>query len=147
MFLNSVSCTLLENNANLCADRAFFLNFVWLSSVHRLTYTYIHNTHMYTYTYISTCIYGIQHWRTLRSSYRKFAWVEFEPTITEFRSDDLTDWANRPWVQLALRENFVQSLQLHLFVQCSFWLLSSTYIYVYTDSCCHISRRNQCGWG
>ena len=45
----------------------------------------------------------IYHWRILWSSYRKLAWVGFEPMTTEFRSDALTDWAIRPWVQLALR--------------------------------------------
>ena len=34
--------------------------------------------------------YGIHHWRTLWSSYRKLAWVGFEPTTTEFRSEALT---------------------------------------------------------
>ena len=63
--------------------------------------------------------YGIHYWRILRSSYRKLAWVGFEPTTTEFRSDALTDWAIRPWIQLALRANFVQLLQFHLFVECS----------------------------
>ena len=43
----------------------------------------------------------------------------FERTTTEFRSNALTDWAIRPWVQLPLRANFVQLLQFHLFVQCS----------------------------
>ena len=37
--------------------------------------------------------YNIHHWRILRSSYRKLAWVGFEPTTTEFRSDALTNWA------------------------------------------------------
>ena len=64
-------------------------------------------------------IYVIHHWRIFRSSCRKLAWVGFEPTTTEFCSDALTDWAIRPWVQLALRANFVQLLQFHLFVQCS----------------------------
>ena len=41
----------------------------------------------------------------------------FDPTTTEFRSNALTDWATRPWVQLARRANFVQLLQFHLFVQ------------------------------
>ena len=50
------------------------------------------------------------------SSYRKFARVGSEPTTTEFRSDTLTDWTIRPWVQLALRANFVQPLQF----QCLF---------------------------
>ena len=47
------------------------------------------------------------------------AWVGSEPMTTEFRSDTLTDWAIRPWPQLALRANFVQLLQFYLFVQCS----------------------------
>ena len=68
---------------------------------------------------LSIYIYGIHHWRIFRSSYRKLAWVGFEPTTTEFRSDALTDWAIRPWVQLALRANFVHLLQFHLSVQCS----------------------------
>ena len=43
------------------------------------------NIYIYMYIYI----YGIHHWRIFRSSYRKFAWVKFEPTTTEFRSDAL----------------------------------------------------------
>ena len=46
--------------------------------------------------------YSIHHWSIFRSSYRKLAWVEFEPTTNEFRSEPITDWAIRPWVQLAL---------------------------------------------
>ena len=45
--------------------------------------------------------YDIHHWRILWSSYREFAWVEFEPGTTELRSDALTDWAITPWVQYA----------------------------------------------
>ena len=51
--------------------------------------------------------YGIYHWRILWRSYRKLAWVVFEPATTEVRSDALTNWAIRPWVQVALRANFV----------------------------------------
>ena len=76
--------------------------------------------------------YGIHHWRIFRSSYRKLAWVGFEPTTTEFRSDALTDWAIRPWVQLALRANFVQLLQFYLFVQR--WRFISVFAFV----SCHI---------
>ena len=36
--------------------------------------------------------------------------VGFEPTTTEFRSDALTEWGIRPWVQLALRFHFIFSL-------------------------------------
>ena len=53
--------------------------------------------------------YGIHHWWILWSSYRKLTWVGFEPTTTEFRSDALTDWAIRSWVQLALRANYSYS--------------------------------------
>ena len=42
-------------------------------------------------TWTNTC--GIHHWRIIWSSYRKLAWVGFEPMITEFFSDALTDWA------------------------------------------------------
>ena len=75
-----------------------------------------------------TDTYGIHHWRILRSSYRKLAWVGFEPTTTEFRSDALTDWAIRPWVQLALRANFVQLLQFHLFVQFSRFISAIAFV-------------------
>ena len=57
--------------------------------------------------------YGIHPWRVLWSSYRNLAWVGFEPTTTEFRSEALTDWAIRPWVRLALRVNSVQLPQFH----------------------------------
>ena len=82
---------------------------------------YVINYNIYILTYIY--IYSIHHWRIFRSSYRKLAWVGFEPTTTEFRSDAVTDWAIRPWVQLALRANFVQLLQFHLFVQCSLFFV------------------------
>ena len=62
-------------------------------------------------TFFLLYIYGIHYRRILWSSYRKLAWVGFEPTTTEFRSDALTDWTIKPWVQLALRANSVQLLQ------------------------------------
>ena len=62
------------------------------------------------------------------SSYRKLAWVGFEPTTTEFRSDALTDWAIRPWVQLTFRANFVQLLQFHLLFQCSQFILAIAFV-------------------
>ena len=68
-------------------------------------YLYIHNIYIYIYIYITyiymslyICmlyIYGFHHWRILWSSYRKLAWVGFEPTTTEFHSDPLIDWAFR----------------------------------------------------
>ena len=73
-------------------------------------------------------IYGIHHWMILESSYRKLAWVGFEPRNTEFRSDALADWAIRPLVQLALRANFVQLLQFHLFAQCSRFISAIAFV-------------------
>ena len=67
--------------------------------------------------------YGIHHWRILWSSYRKLAWVEFEPTTTEFCSDTLTNWAIRPRVQLVLRAIFVQLLQFHCLFSVRFLFL------------------------
>ena len=49
--------------------------------------------------------YVIHHWRVFRSSYRKLAWVGFEPTISEFHSDALNVWAIRPWVWLSLSQS------------------------------------------
>ena len=40
-------------------------------------------------------IYGMHPRKILWSSYRKLAWVGFEPTTTEFHSDPLIDWAFR----------------------------------------------------
>ena len=65
-------------------------------------------------------IYNIHHWSILWSSYRKFTWVEFEPTTTEFCSEILTDWALRSWVQLVVRTNFVKLLQSHLLSSAKF---------------------------
>ena len=42
-------------------------------------------------------------------------------TTTEFRSGVLTDWAIMPWVQLALRANFLQPLQFHHLFSVAFY--------------------------
>ena len=84
----------------------------------------IYHTHMYIYIYIyiyvciccicicCICMYMLFTTEVALESCL-LAWVGFEPTTTEFRSYALTDWAIRPWVQLALRANFVQLLQFH----------------------------------
>ena len=56
----------------------------------------------------------------------------FEHTTTGFRSDALTNWAIRPWFQLALRANFVQLLRFHR-------LFSVTFHFGY---CLHQSPRS-----
>ena len=58
-------------------------------------------------------IYRNQNLQNLWSSYRKLLWERFEPTITEFRSDALTDWTITSWAQLAFRAIFIQLLQFH----------------------------------
>ena len=91
--------------------------YVW--HMYSMYILYIYEYHiLYIYIYI----YGIHHCMIFRSSYRKLVRVGFEPTNTEFRSDDQTDWVIRPRVQLALRANFLQPLQFHLFVQCSHFM-------------------------
>ena len=57
---------------------------------------------------------SIQAWMILRSSYINFAWVTFEPTTTKFQSDAPANWAIIPWVQIALRTNFVHLFQFNL---------------------------------
>ena len=44
----------------------------------------------------------------------------FEPSTTAFRSDALTDWAIRQWVQLALRVSLVRLLQFHCLFNVTF---------------------------
>ena len=39
--------------------------------------------------------YGIHNWMILRSSYKKMAWMGFEPTTYKFCSDALANWATR----------------------------------------------------
>ena len=95
----------------------------WFLSI----YLYLTYLSIYLYIYLYICkyiyyiyiisihiihIYILYIW-IIWSSYRKLAWVGFEPTTTEFRSDAPTDCAIRPRVQFALRANFVQLLQFH----------------------------------
>ena len=64
--------------------------------------------------------YGIQHWQILRSTYRKVGWVESESMTTDFHSNALRESATRPWVQLALRNNFLQLLEFHRLFSATF---------------------------
>ena len=77
-------------------------------------------SHMSVAEWVDT--YGIHHRRIFWSCYRKLAWVGFLHKTTEFRSDPITDWAIRPWVQLALRANLVQLLQFHAVLSVTFEL-------------------------
>ena len=43
----------------------------------------------------------------------------------------LTDWATWPWLQLALRANFVQLLQFHLSAQCSRSISAFAFVSLY----------------
>ena len=97
---------------------------------------------IYKYMFVSVSIYlSITAEQILSVAIERWPefWTEFsEPMLTEFCSDALTNWAIRPWVQLAHWANFVQLLQFHVFVQSqiSFWLLPSsvaTFANVVTD--------------
>ena len=83
-----------------------------------------------------TDTYGIHHWRILWSSYRKLAWVGFEPMISEFRSDALTDWAIRPWVQYNLHAYIYIYIYTYMYV--CMYNKYITYIYIYVCVCIYI---------
>ena len=115
-------CTRYSIFANLFHVNFFYIYIyicIYRIYIYKHIYIYIciyriYISYMYVYIYIY--IYNIHHWRIIWSSSsgsRKLAWVGFEPMTTEFRSHLLTDWAITPWVQLALRTNFVQLLQFH----------------------------------
>ena len=70
--------------------------YLWCNTVNTHINTHILWINMYIiyiYIYIYICIYIYiytwcnHHWRILWSSYRKSAWVGFEPMTTEFRSN------------------------------------------------------------
>ena len=44
------------------------------------------------------------------------AWVGFEPTTSEFSSDALTDWAVRPWVQLAIYTHGYIYIYIYIYI-------------------------------
>ena len=115
------SCYILLTDQILWTDCCYFLRF-W-------TIQYFILFFCITICTLNICIYiyGIHHRRILWSSYRKLAWVGFEPTTTEFHSDALTDWAIRPWVQLALSQ-LCTPTPISSFAQChiSFRLLPSS---------------------
>ena len=105
--------------------------------------------YIYIYIYIKTVCWNVKKCLFIWRSYRKLAWVGFEPTTTEFRSDALTDWAIRPWVQLALRANFFTATPISWLVQChiSFRLFIFVICHVYlikvfcrwSHECCGMS--------
>ena len=99
---------------------------------------------VYIYIYIYIYIYGILYWRIFRSSYRKFVWVVFEPTTTEFRSNALSDWGIRPWVQVAGKTDFLQLLQFHPFIQCPRFISVSQVITLVADSSVYMQSWKQC---
>ena len=71
---------------------------------------------------------GIQHWRIFRSSYGNLAWVGFEPMRNKIHSGALTNWVIKPWVEFTLRAIFLQLLSFHLFVQCSHFVSTFTFV-------------------
>ena len=83
----------------------------------------------------------------LRSSYRSWIWVGFNPTTTESCSGTLTNRAIRSWVQLAFRANFVQQLQFHLlFSVISFRLLPSSVARFYLIEFCRGYHMSVAEW-
>ena len=126
-----------------CFFRTYFIytNIYYIIFIYLYIYLHIYLFYIYNSIYVYICytcilymvLYMVFFTEGLRSSYRKLAWVGFEPATTEFRSDALTDWTIRSWVQLALRANFVQVLQFHLFFQCSRFI--SVFVFVSHHIC------------
>ena len=71
---------------------------------------------------------NIHHWRILGTSFRTLTWVALETATSEPFSDTLTNWTIRPYVQFALRANFVLPIQFHYLFSVKFhfgrWLPS-----------------------
>ena len=76
-------------------------------------------------------IYDIHHWSIFWSTHRKLAWVGFAPMTIKFCSEAQTNGVIRPWVQLALRTNFVQLLQFYRLFSATFHLGYYLYIIIY----------------
>ena len=106
----------LGNYWNIAKQTATQMRNIWIFSLFQLLLLSLSTKILWLTTIEKLCIiyiYGIHHWRIIWSSYRDLAWVGFEPTTTEFRSDVLTGSEIRQWAQLALRANLVQLLQFH----------------------------------
>ena len=122
-----------------CNFKKSYLNIIYIYMF--IPYIYIVYMYIYIYIYIyiyTIYIYGINHRRIFRSSYRKTTWMGFKPMTTEFHWDALTDWAIRPWVQLALSQ-LCTALHFHLFVQCSHFISAIAFIVTFALS--EISHR------
>ena len=66
-------------------------------------------------------VYGIHHRRIFEIAIE--SWPEWDLNPWPLNSvQTLTNWAIRPWVQFAVRANFVQLLQFHLSIQCSHFI-------------------------
>ena len=72
--------------------------------------------------------YGIHHRRVFRSSYRKLAWVGFEPTTTEFCWDTLNDWAIGSWVHIFI---FIYIICIYIYIYIIYILYILCYILLY----------------
>ena len=78
------------------------------SSVSTIWSTFSVHNHMSVVEWAD--IYDAPHWRIPWSTYRKLAWVGFDPATAEPHSDALTDWAFQSRFQLSLWAIFVQPL-------------------------------------
>ena len=106
---------------NLLYIGIFIYMYICILYIYIYIYIYIFVYYIYIYIYIYICILYIYiyiYTHILWSSNRKLAWVGFEPTTTEFRSDALTDWAIRPWPQVALLGQLSIATPILSIVQC-----------------------------
>ena len=92
---------------------------------------YIYVLYIYICIYVCYNIYIISLYDIITERFfevaLELAWVGFEPMTTEFCSDTLTDWAIRPWVQLALRP-FFQSYSTFIICSISDFISANAFI-------------------
>ena len=71
----------------------------------------------------------IHHWRILRSSYRKLAWVGFEPTTTELHSDMyICIYTHALYIYTLL----IHCIYVYIFVICIYeYICISIFVYIY----------------
>ena len=131
--------TVLTSKKYVCASLSlYFIQMTWLTIVKSWLNDYLHSIYLYLYLYLSVSIYRYIYMVFItegffRSSYTKLAWVGFEPTTTEFRSDALTDWAigHEFYIYIHIYDIYIYiHMYIYMYV-CMYALYICIYIYMY----------------
>ena len=72
------------------------------------------------------------------------AWQRFQPTTTESRSNPLTNWAIRPWVQLVVRYlSIYLSIYIYIYIY-MYYICICIYVSIYLSIYLSIYEHNVC---